>query len=75
MRDQPTWRIPAGIIGLFVALIVYGVLVAHFAPPLIGGWPTWAQTIVYIVLGVVWLLPLRPFLIWMETGRWSPPEN
>ena len=31
--------------------------------------------IVYIALGVVWLLPLRRFLIWMETGSWSPPEK
>ena len=23
------------------------------------------------LLGVVWLLPLRRFLIWMETGRWG----
>jgi hypothetical protein len=26
-----------------------------------------------VILGLVWLLPLRRFLIWMETGRWSPP--
>ncbi|HAL89575.1 MAG TPA: DUF2842 domain-containing protein, partial [Erythrobacter sp.] len=26
---------------------------------------------VYVVLGIVWLLPLRRFLIWMETGRWG----
>ena len=75
MRDQPTRRIPAGIIGLFVVLMFYGVVIARYAPSLIGGWPTWAQTIVYIVLGVVWLLPLRRFLIWMETGSWSPPEK
>ncbi|MGZ5792489.1 MAG: DUF2842 domain-containing protein, partial [Croceibacterium sp.] len=37
----------------------------------IGQLPIWAQTIVYIVLGVVWLLPLKRFLIWMETGRWG----
>lgn len=75
MRDQPTWRIPAGIIGLFVVLMIYGVIIARYAPDLIGGWPTWSQTIVYVVLGVVWLLPLRRFLIWMETGSWSPPEK
>lgn len=75
MRDQPTWRIPAGIIGLFVALMIYGVVIARYAPDIIGDWPTWAQTLVYIVLGVIWLLPLRRFLIWMETGSWSPPPG
>ena len=71
MRDTPTLRIPFGILLLFVALIAYGIVVARYAPDLIGGWPVWAQTIVYIVLGLIWLLPLKRFLIWMETGRWG----
>ena len=75
MREQPTARIPIGILGLLVALTIYGVVIARYAPTLIGTWPTWAQTIVYLILGVVWLLPLRRFLIWMETGKWSAPQN
>ena len=71
MRETPTWRIPFGIISLFVALIVYGVIIARYAPGLIGHWPGLAQTVVYLVLGLIWLLPLKRFLIWMETGRWG----
>ena len=70
MRDQPTLRIPLGILALLAALIAYGIAVATVMPPLIGGWHVFAQTGVYVVLGVIWLLPLRRFLIWMETGRW-----
>ena len=70
MRTEPTLRIPLGILGLFAALMVYGVLVARYIAPLIEQWPALAQTPVYVVLGVIWLLPLRRFLIWMETGRW-----
>lgn len=69
MRDQPTWRIPAGLLVLLLGLIVYGVVIARYVPDLIGGWPALAQAPVYLVLGIVWLLPLRRFLIWMETGR------
>ena len=75
MREEPTARIPLGIIGLFIALIIYGVLIARYAPDIIGDWHALAQTVVYLVLGVIWLLPLRRFLIWMETGKWSPPEE
>jgi len=75
MRDKPTLRIPFGVIALVVALSLYGLAVAMFVPPLIAGWPGAAQAPVYLVLGVIWLLPLRRFLIWMETGRWSPPEQ
>lgn len=71
MREKPSLRIPLGILGLLVALLAYGVVVATVMPPLIGDWPALAQTPVYVVLGVIWLLPLRRFLIWMETGKWG----
>lgn len=69
MRTEPTIRIPLGVLGLFIALMVYGGLVARYIAPLIAEWHALAQTPVYILLGVVWLLPLRRFLIWMETGK------
>ena len=74
MRQEPTLRIPLGLLALLAALAVYGLVVARYAPGLIGGWPAPAQALVYLVLGTVWLLPLRRFLIWMETGRWSSKE-
>ena len=75
MRKTPTWRIPAGIIALFAGLMVYGIVIARYAPAIIGHWPGLAQTAVYLVLGLVWLLPLKRFLIWMETGKWSAPAS
>lgn len=65
---KPTWRKPFGILALLVALAVYSLVVARLVAP-IGAWPVWAQLPVYVVLGIAWLLPLRRFLIWMETGR------
>ena len=70
MRTEPTVRIPLGVLALLAALLAYGALIARYLAPLIAGWPALGQLPVYIVLGVVWLLPLRRFLIWMETGRW-----
>ena len=69
MRREPTLRIPLGVLALLAALVLYALGVA-WASQWIGLLPVWAQTIVYLVLGLVWLLPLRRFLIWMETGRW-----
>jgi predicted membrane channel-forming protein YqfA (hemolysin III family) len=67
---KPTWRKPAGVLALVAALAVYAVLIGRFATPL-GRWPVPVQAVVYLVLGTIWLLPLRRFLIWMETGRWG----
>ncbi|MDE2436789.1 MAG: DUF2842 domain-containing protein [Sphingomonadales bacterium] len=71
MRTEPTLRIPLGVLALLVALLAYGLVVARYVAPLIAGWPALGQLPVYVVLGVVWLLPLKRFLIWMETGRFG----
>lgn len=70
MRDKPTLRIPLGILGLLVVLAAYALAVA-WASQWIGQWPTLVQALVYLVLGTIWLLPMRRFLIWMETGRFG----
>ena len=70
MRNEPTWRIPVGLLGLLLGLLVYGIVIARYLPDLIGDWPTLAQTVVYVILGLIWLLPLGRFLKWMETGSW-----
>ena len=75
MRTEPTARIPLGILALLAALAAYALVIARYVPELIGGWPTLAQTVVYLLLGIAWLLPLRRFFIWMETGRWSAPDR
>lgn len=71
MREEPTWRIPVGVLGLIVVLSLYALAIARVLAPWIAGWPALAQAPVYLVLGIVWILPLRRFLIWMETGRWG----
>lgn len=71
MRETPTWRIPVGILMLCVGLLVYGLLIARYAPGVIGDWPIAVQTIIYLILGIAWLLPLKRFLVWMETGSWT----
>lgn len=69
MRDKPTWRIPVGILALLGALALYALAVAA-AADWIARLPALAQAPIYLVLGVTWLLPLKRYLIWMETGRW-----
>ncbi|EIZ80623.1 hypothetical protein WSK_0903 [Novosphingobium sp. Rr 2-17] len=70
MRETPTWRIPIGVLALVPALTVYALLIARYVPSAIGSWPGLAQAPVYTVLGIVWIMPLKRYLMWMETGRW-----
>ena len=69
---MPSWRKPAGI-GLILLLItVWAIIVASLSGP-IGRLPSVIQAIVYLIAGIVWILPLKPLLLWMETGRWRVP--
>ena len=52
MRNQPTWRIPVGILALLAALGIYALLVAK-ASDLIGQAHVLVQTVIYIVLGTI----------------------
>ena len=71
MRREPSWRIPFGVLLLVVSLLAYAMAIARWLSPLMARWPVLGQLPVYVVLGVIWLLPLRRYLIWMETGRWG----
>jgi ABC-type Fe3+ transport system permease subunit len=74
MREQPTLRIPLGILALLLALAIY-VLAVVWASQWIERLPVLAQAVAYLILGIAWLLPLRRFLIWMETGKWKAPSG
>ena len=65
----PSWRKPAGMLALLVYIALWVVLVASFSGA-IGSlaWPL--QLVIYVVAGIVWIAPLKPLLMWMETGRW-----
>jgi hypothetical protein len=66
---KPTWRKPAGVLAILLYIIVWAVLVTSQADR-IGGlaWPL--QALFYCIAGIIWIVPLKPLLRWMELGRW-----
>jgi carbon starvation protein CstA len=66
---KPTWRKPAGIGLILLLILVWAVIVASVAE-LLDGMPWPVTALYYVIAGIVWILPLRPLLQWMETGRW-----
>jgi predicted membrane channel-forming protein YqfA (hemolysin III family) len=67
---EPSWRKPAGIFAILALIAVWAVLVASLST-YVGRWPVLLQAIFYLVAGIVWILPLKPLLRWMETGRFK----
>jgi hypothetical protein len=66
----PSWRKPAGAFAILLLIAGWAVAVASLSG-LIGRLPALVQALVYLVAGVIWILPLRPLLIWMEGGSRS----
>lgn len=58
-----------GLAAIVALITVWAVIVASLAGP-IGSLPILVQAVIYLAAGLVWILPLRPLLRWMETGSW-----
>jgi hypothetical protein len=65
----PSWRKPAGMFMILGMIALLSLIVASQADR-IASLPIWLQAIVYLIIGTIWIAPLRPLLIWMETGKW-----
>ena len=68
-----TSRKTAGVLAIVVGLIAYAGLVSRLLGP-VGQLPWYAAVPLYLVLGCLWLAPLKPLLQWMETGTWRAPR-
>ena len=65
----PSWRKPVGTLAIVALIAVWCVLVTSLSG-VVGGWNWVFQLGFYLVTGIVWIAPLKPMLLWMETGRW-----
>ena len=71
---EPSWRKPASIAAILLLILLWAVLVASFSGS-VSGWPVLVQALFYLVVGIAWIVPLKPLLRWAETGRWRKPAD
>ena len=62
---EPSWRKPAGVFAILGLIALWAVVIASFSGT-VQRWPILFQTGFYLVTGLVWVLPLKPLLRWME---------
>ena len=65
----PPTRKLAGIALIVLLIVLWAAFVASFAP-VISAWPILVQAPFYLVMGLVWIMPLRPLIRWSQTGSW-----
>ena len=65
----PSWRKPVGALLILLLIAVWAGVIATQAGR-ITRLPGLVQAVIFLVLGLVWIAPLKPLLRWMELGRW-----
>ena len=66
---EPSWRKPVGALAIIAGAFAWVILAVSFSRQ-IGALPVLIQAPIYLFLGIAWIFPVRPLLLWMETGRW-----
>ena len=69
--NEPSWRTAVGVFSIIAWIILWVVLIASLSGT-VGDWPVLAQAAFYLVAGLAWIVPLKPVLQWIETGRFKP---
>jgi predicted membrane channel-forming protein YqfA (hemolysin III family) len=64
---EPSSRKLAGIAIILALILGWAAFVASLAP-VVGHWPVLVQAPYYLVMGIIWIIPLKPLIRWMETG-------
>lgn len=67
---SPSGRKAAGIALILLLIVLWAAFVASLAP-VAGKWPILVQAPYYLVMGIAWIIPLKPLIRWMETGSFS----
>ena len=67
------------VIGVLVCTFVVGIalwaaFVASLAP-VVGRWPVLIQAPFYLMMGIAWIIPLKPLIRWSETGSFRVPRE
>jgi Protein of unknown function (DUF2842) len=64
---EPSIRKPLGVLLILGIIAVWTVIVVSLSPWIaMTWWPV--QAVIYLVAGIVWILPLGPVLKWMESA-------
>lgn len=73
MRRRSRKFLGAAVMLAFVAIYaVAAMLVAQSDP--VNRSPGWAQGLFYAVVGLAWILPIMPLIVWMERPDEDDPS-
>ena len=66
---QPSSRTLIGIALILLLIGLWAAFVASLAQ-VVGTWPILVQAPFYLVMGIAWIIPLKPLVRWIQTGSY-----
>ena len=66
--DQPSWRKPIGMLFIIFLILLWCGIAVTFIDK-ISQLNFWLQLPIYMTLGIAWIFPVKPLLLWMNTGK------
>jgi predicted membrane channel-forming protein YqfA (hemolysin III family) len=70
--SEPSPRKLGGIALILLLIVLWAAFVAALAP-VVGKWPVLVQAPFYLIMGIIWIIPLKPLIRWMQTGSFRAP--
>ena len=67
--SEPSPRKLAGIALILLLIAIWAAFIASLAH-VVGRWPILIQTPFYLIMGLAWIIPLKPLVRWIESGQW-----
>jgi hypothetical protein len=64
---EPSPRKLIGIALILLVIAVWATFVVSLAR-IVGSWPVLIQAPYYLVMGLAWIIPLKPLVRWIQTG-------
>ncbi len=64
---EPSRRKLIGIAVILLVIAVWSAFIVSLAR-IVGAWPVLVQAPYYLFVGVVWIIPLKPLVRWIQTG-------
>jgi predicted membrane channel-forming protein YqfA (hemolysin III family) len=64
---EPSYRNLVGIGAILLLIGLWAAFVATLAQ-IVGRWPILVQAAFYLFMGIVWIIPLKPLVRWIQTG-------
>lgn len=75
MRESgPSARKLAGIGLILLLIVIWAAFVASLAQ-VVGQWPIIVQAAFYLFMGIVWIIPLKPLVRWIQTGSFRDSSS